>query len=77
MPAADLAELAEDALEAKIGSRPDIDCGEDSIVVTKDKQVTCLLHDPASGKQYDATVTFTSVEGEKYSIDVQVASEAK
>ncbi|WP_051703934.1 DUF4333 domain-containing protein [Glycomyces sp. NRRL B-16210] len=71
-----LAEAAEDALEGEIGSRPDVDCGDDSIIVSQDKEVDCLLTDPATGLEYDTTVTFTGVDGDEWSIQVDVASEA-
>ncbi|GAB3225960.1 hypothetical protein GCM10027447_15790 [Glycomyces halotolerans] len=70
-----LAEAAEDALEAEIGSRPDIDCGDEAIIVSMDKEVECLLTDPSSGNEYDATVTFTGVDGDSWDIGVEVASE--
>lgn len=77
VPGPDLAELAEDALEKQVGKRPDITCGEDDIEVVKDKQVTCQLNDPATGSQYDTIVTFTSVDGNKYEIGVEVAEGAE
>lgn len=72
---ADLAEAAEDALEAEVGQRPDIDCGDADIDAEQDKEVTCVLTDPTSGTEYDTTVTFTGVDGTEWDIDVQVATE--
>jgi hypothetical protein len=71
----DLADAAADALEAQIGQRPEVDCGDDSIIVSQDKEVDCLLHDPSTGSEFDTTVTFTGVDGQDWDIDVQVASE--
>ncbi|SDK59825.1 protein of unknown function [Glycomyces sambucus] len=74
--AADVADAAEDALESEIGSRPEIDCGEDdSIAVEEGATVDCLLNDPATGSEFDATVTFTGVDGGEWNADVEVASE--
>ncbi|MFC3490922.1 hypothetical protein [Glycomyces rhizosphaerae] len=72
----ELAELAEDALEEETGSRPEMDCGSvDSISVSQDKEVDCVATSTETGVAYDATVTFTSVEGSDYEISVEVASE--
>jgi len=69
----DIATLAEDALEAEIGQRPEIDCGEDSIPLEEDSVVPCLLTDPASGAEFDADVTLTKVDGTNVTVSVQVA----
>ncbi|MDN3238102.1 DUF4333 domain-containing protein [Glycomyces tritici] len=72
----ELAELAEDALEEETGSRPEMDCGSvDSISVSQDKEVDCVATSTETGAEYDATITFTSVEGRDYEISVEVASE--
>ncbi|WP_187350641.1 DUF4333 domain-containing protein [Glycomyces terrestris] len=73
--AAEVAEAAEDALEADIGQRPEIDCGDDDrIAVEEGAEVDCVLDDPATGEEYDATVTFTGVDGGEWHADVEVAS---
>ncbi|MCK2022636.1 DUF4333 domain-containing protein [Microbacterium sp. kSW2-24] len=69
----DIATLAEDALEAEIGQRPEIDCGDDSIPLKEDSVVPCLLTDPASGAEFDADVTLTKVDGINVTVSVQVA----
>ena len=71
----ELADLAADALEKETGSRPDIECGDDSIIVSEGKEVDCVAVSTESGAEYDATVTFTSVDGTEYAISVEVASE--
>lgn len=75
IPAADLAAAAADALEAQVGSRPEIDCGEVDILPQEGRTVYCTLID--AGAEYETTVTFTGVDGGQWSIDVQVASEPK
>ncbi|WP_026929676.1 DUF4333 domain-containing protein [Glycomyces tenuis] len=77
IPAASIAEAAADALEAEVGSRPDIDCGDVDIVPENGRTVYCTLTDPADGAEYETTVTFTGVEGDTWSVDVSVASEPK
>ena len=72
----ELAESAEDALEEEIGERPDIDCGEDDIEPEEGMEVTCVLSDPASGTEYDTTITFTSADGDDWDFDIQVAETA-
>jgi len=74
--AAEVADAAEDALEEQLGSRPDIDCGDDdSITVTEGAEVDCLLTDPDTGTAFDTTVTFKGVDGNEWNADVQVAEE--
>jgi len=71
-----VAKTAAKALEAKVGSSPAIDCGSDDIVVVKGKKITCELTD-TDGLIYDVAITFTSVKGSTYHIDVKVADTAK
>jgi len=73
---ASVATTAAKALEAKVGSLPAIDCGSDDIIVVKGKKITCELTD-TDGLTYDVAVTFTSVKGSTYNIDVKVADTAK
>ncbi|MEU5153109.1 hypothetical protein [Glycomyces sp. NPDC021274] len=56
-----------------MGQRPEIDCGEEDIEVVEGESVTCLLTDPSTGSEIDTTVTFETVDGTEYSLDVQVA----
>ncbi|HXR44928.1 MAG TPA: DUF4333 domain-containing protein, partial [Pseudolysinimonas sp.] len=76
-PAGKVASTAESALEKKVGSRPDIDCGDKPITIVKGKTITCDLTDPGDGSVYDVKITFTSVQGTKYHIDVKVADTPK
>lgn len=69
----EIATLAEDALEAEIGQRPEIDCGEDSIPLEEGSVVPCLLTDPATGSEFDADVTLSKVDGTNVTVSVQVA----
>jgi hypothetical protein len=69
----EIASLAEDALEAEVGQRPEIDCGEDSIPLKQGTTVTCLLTDPASDLEADADVTLTKVDGNNVTVSVKVA----
>ena len=74
--ASSVAKTAAKALEAKVGTSPDIDCGSDDIIVVKGKKITCELTD-TDGLIYDVAITFTSVKGSTYHIDVKVADTAK
>ena len=74
--ASKVAETAAKALAAQVGSTPAIDCGTDDIVVVKGKKITCELTD-TDGLIYDVAITFTSVKGSTYNIDVKVADTAK
>ena len=73
VPASDIADAAEGALEQTVGSRPDIDCGTDEITLKKGAVVDCVLTDPVTGEKFEAPVTISKVDGADYSIDVQVA----
>jgi hypothetical protein len=68
-----IADLAEDALEAEIGARPEIDCGADDIELRQGTTVPCLLTDPATGSEFDADVTLSKVDGTDVTVSVQVA----
>ncbi|WP_168801517.1 hypothetical protein [Glycomyces buryatensis] len=70
-----LGEAAADALENETGVRFDVDCGEDDIIAEEDKQVDCVATDPATDTEIDATVTFGGVDGDKWNITVETASE--
>ena len=73
---ASVAKTAAKALAAQVGSTPAIDCGSDDVVVVKGKKITCELTD-TDGLIYDVAITFTSVKGSTYHIDVKVADTAK
>lgn len=70
-----VATTAADALEKESGVRPEIDCGDEPILLEKGREVVCLLVDPVAGLEYDAVITFTDIaaDGSRYSIDVAVA----
>ena len=70
-----IADQAEGALEEQIGQRPEIDCGDDQVDLVDGEVVDCELTDPASGDEYDTTVTLSDVDGTEYHIDVQVADQ--
>ncbi|MFF7291514.1 hypothetical protein ACFY9N_03175 [Microbacterium sp. NPDC008134] len=69
----EIASLAEDALEAEVGQRPEIDCGDDSIPLEQGSVVSCLLTDPSTGSEFDADVTLSKVDGTNVTVSVQVA----
>lgn len=69
----EVANTAENALEAQVGSRPDIDCGADDVALVNGTVVDCVLTDPATSAEYDAVVTISEVDGTKYRVDVTVA----
>lgn len=70
-----LAEAAADALEGELGSRPEVDCGDEDIIAEEGKEVDCTVADPATGEEYDGTVSFTGVDGDEWSIEVSVPGE--
>jgi hypothetical protein len=68
-----VATAVEDKLEETVGSRPDVDCGDDEVKLEVTATLTCLLTDPGSGLEYDVVVTFTEVTGTEYEFDFKVA----
>jgi hypothetical protein len=76
-----VASAAEDALEAQVGSRPEMDCGTSDIALEEGAVVDCVLTDPATGDEYDATVTLSQIEidGDQadYHVSVQVADQPR
>ena len=76
VPASDIADAAAGALEEQVGTRPDLDCGDERVKLIDETTVDCTLTDPSSGSEYDAVVTISDVEGTKYHVAVQVADTA-
>ena len=76
VPASDIEDTAAGALEEQVGTRPDLDCGDERVKLVDDTTVDCTLTDPSSGSEYDAVVTISDVEGAKYHVAVQVADTA-
>ena len=73
VPASQVADTAETALESSIGFRPEVDCGAGQVDLVEGTEVACTATDPSSGTEYDATSTITNVDGTEYEVHVQVA----
>lgn len=73
VPAADVATVVADKLEAQVGTRPDVDCGNNTVQLEVGNTLTCVLTDPGSSLEYDVVVTFTKVDGTDYAFDFKVA----
>ena len=76
VPASSVADEAAKALEEQVGSLPEVDCGDAQVKLVNGTTVDCLLTDPASGSEYDTTVTISEVDGLKYHVEVQVSETA-
>ena len=74
LPADDVAEGAEEALEAQVGARPDVTCPDD-LAAEVDATTRCTLSMDGDPEQYGVTVTVTSVDGDTANFDVQVDEE--
>jgi len=72
---ADVAATAADALEQQVGSRPEMDCGTETIEIVNGTVVNCVLTDPGTGLTYDAPVTISDVDGLDYVVNVDVSAE--
>lgn len=70
----EIATQAEEALEAQVGKRPDIDCGTEPAEVVPGGTHVCALTDAGSTEPvHDVTMTFTEVDGDAFKFDIQVA----
>jgi hypothetical protein len=69
----DVATAVEDQLEEQVGTRPDVDCGTDAVLLEVGTSVTCVLTDPGSGLEYDTVVKFTKVDGTDFTFSFSVA----
>jgi hypothetical protein len=69
----DVATSVEDKLEADVGTRPEVDCGSDPVLLEVGTTLTCVLTDPGTELEYDVVVTFTKVTGTDYEFDFKVA----
>ena len=74
LAADDVAEGAEDALEAEVGARPDVSCPED-LQAEVGAETRCTLSVDGDDQEYGVTVTVTSVEDDTANFDVQVDEE--
>ncbi len=71
LPAEDVAESAEDALEEQVGSRPHISCPED-LPAEVGAETRCTLLAGDDPTEYGVTVTVTAVDGTTANFDVRV-----
>lgn len=62
-----------DQLEQQVGTRPDIDCGDEQVKVAVGESITCALSVPGDTAVFDVEVTFTEIVGETFSFDYAVA----
>jgi hypothetical protein len=74
LSADDVAKSAEDALEQKIGQRPDITCPDD-VEAKVGTETRCTLTADGLDGTYGVTVKIKSVEGTTANFDVQVDSQ--
>jgi hypothetical protein len=74
LPADEVAEGAEDALEGQVGVRPDVSCPED-LEAEVDAETRCTLTVDGDPEEYGVTVTVTSAEDGTANFDVQVDDE--
>lgn len=63
LPAEEVASAAEDALEQKVGVRPDISC-PDELAREEGATTRCTLTSGEDGVEYGVTVTVTSADGD-------------
>jgi hypothetical protein len=71
LTADDVAQGAEDALEAEVGARPDISCPDD-LPAEVGATTRCTLSAGGDPQKYGVTVTVTQVDGTTAHFDVKV-----
>jgi hypothetical protein len=71
LAADDVADGAEDALEAEVGTRPEVSRPED-LDAEVGAETRCTLSVDGDPEEYGLTVRVTSVEGDTANFDVQV-----
>jgi hypothetical protein len=69
----DVATAVEDKLEQDVGTRPEVDCGDNEVPLEVGTSLTCVLTDPGTDLEYDVVVEFTKVTGTDYEFDFTVA----
>ncbi|KQR44312.1 MULTISPECIES: DUF4333 domain-containing protein [Frigoribacterium] len=68
-----------DALEQEVGTRPDVDCGDEAVPVVDGDEVHCDVNTPGYDVLYDSVSTI-STEGQddgEYTVSVVVDDEPK
>jgi hypothetical protein len=65
LPADEVADAAEDALEQEVGVRPDISC-PDALAREEGATTRCTLTSGEDSVEYGVTVTVTSAEGDRF-----------
>ncbi|MBD8484885.1 hypothetical protein IFT79_04580 [Frigoribacterium sp. CFBP 8759] len=66
-----------DALEKEVGTRPDVDCGDDAVSVVDQAEVHCDVRTPGSDVVYDSVSVIRTDGGDDYGVAVEVDSEPK
>jgi len=66
-----------DALEEQVGTRPDVDCGDNAIDVVDGEEVHCDVNTPGYDVVYDSVSVVNTDDGENYTVSVTVDSEPK
>jgi Domain of unknown function (DUF4333) len=72
--AEELAEGAEEALQADTGARPDVSCA-DGLQAEVGARARCTLTAGGDQVEYGVEVTVTAVDGQNFTVDVQVDEE--
>jgi hypothetical protein len=72
---AKVADTVETILEEEVGRRPDVDCGVEDFALENGESRTCVLTDPETGLEYEASVVLADVDGSDFRVDVEVADQ--
>jgi hypothetical protein len=72
VPASQIDDLAETAIEQSSGERPTIDCGSQQLPIVQGNVFNCTATSTVTGDVYTATITVTTVSGNDFHIDTQI-----
>lgn len=72
---AKVADTVETILEEEVGRRPEVDCGVEDFALENGESRTCVLTDPETGLEYEASVVLADVDGTDFRVDVEVADQ--
>lgn len=75
IPASEVATQAENAFKNDTGIIVELDCGPDRVDLVDGTKVECVASEPSTGKEFDAVVTLSGVDGTKYKLNVELVAE--
>ena len=73
---AKVAETVADAVEERVGWRPEVDCGAEDFALHVGDSHTCTITDPDSGLQWETAVELTNIDGSRFKVRLDISRKA-